>query len=406
MSVSVLDREPIVNRSSKLGGVALNESTRSGGIVVEAFPSIGELEGLREEWVALADHLRVELPFNGHDWLAAWWPNLRRTSRLTRDSLFVLAFRRDGQLIAVAPYMVTSRRVLGLPVLRVLQPIGTDPNITEVRCLLVAPHDERDVTAALIAYALESINCDAIVVGGLDGEGAAAQQLVMKHGVVESTPVSMFVIDLPADWDELRANLPRNIRESLRKCRNSLARDGHEPTFNVLETEKEIIDLLPQFFTLHRSRADATGTIHHRDVFGRDCDRQFMADVIKRLASQARARLFTMEIGGEIVAMRLAIVCNDCLYLYYSGYDVAWAKYSVMTSVTSEAIQYAIAAGYKRVNLSTGADQAKLRWRPREIVTRTVMMQKPTMRARVVHHAIEVGRSVRAKLEQRKSKSS
>ena len=200
-------------------------------------------------------------------------------------------------------------------------------------------------------------------------------------------------------------SLPRNIRESLRKCRNSLVRDGHTPTFSVLTTEAQIMAALPRFFELHRSRADATGTIHHRDVFGRDCDQQFVADIFRQLAGQSRARLFTMELGGEIVAMRLGIVCNDCLYLYYSGYDVAWGKYSVMTSVTSEAIQYAIANGFKRVNLSTGADQAKLRWRPREVATRTLVMQKPTVRARMVHQAIEVGRSVRARLEKRKAKS-
>jgi CelD/BcsL family acetyltransferase involved in cellulose biosynthesis len=406
MPVSVLEREPIVNRISKPWAGVFQDAQLPTGISVEPFRSIDGLGALSGEWADLAARLRPELPFNSHDWLTAWWRNLRRANRLTRDSLSVLAFRRNGELIAVAPYMITARHVLGLPVLRVLQPIGTDPNITEVRCLLVAPDDEQDVATALIAYALESIDCDAIVIGGLSGDGTAAQQLAIKAGVAETAPVSMFVIDLPATWDELRASLPRNIRESLRKCRNSLARDGHAPNFKVLESEQEIAELLPRFFDLHRSRADATGTIHHRDVFARDCDRQFVADVFGRFAGQSRARLFTMEIAGEIIAMRFGIVCNDCLYLYYSGYDVAWAKYSVMTSVTSEAIQYAIAGGFKRVNLSTGADQSKLRWRPREVAMRTLVMQKQTMRARVVHHAIEVGRSVRAKLEKRKSKSS
>jgi CelD/BcsL family acetyltransferase involved in cellulose biosynthesis len=77
-----------------------------------------------------------------------------------------------------------------------------------------------------------------------------------------------------------------------------------------------------------------------------------------------------------------------------------------MTSVTSEAIQYAIAAGFKRVNLSTGADQSKLRWRPREVLTRSLVMRKPTMRARLVHHAVEVGRSIRAKREKQKAAKS
>jgi hypothetical protein len=77
-----------------------------------------------------------------------------------------------------------------------------------------------------------------------------------------------------------------------------------------------------------------------------------------------------------------------------------------MTSVTAEAIQHAIAAGLKRVNLSTGADQSKLRWRPREVAMRTLVMQRATLRARVVRQAIGIGRSIRAKLEKRKAQSS
>jgi CelD/BcsL family acetyltransferase involved in cellulose biosynthesis len=402
MSVSVLEQNPTVNRT-KSGHGTFSIAHRPADIAVEALQSSNQLESLRAEWIALADRLRAELPFNTHQWMAAWWQNLRRANRLTRDAMCVLAFRRDGQLIAVAPYMVTSRHVMGLPVLRVLQPIGTDPNITEVRCMLVAPQDEHTVTMALVAHALESIACDAIVVSGLEADGEASRQLVLTKGAVESTPTSMYVIDLPATWDELRASLPRNIRESLRKCRNSLARDGHEPTFKVLRDANEIIALLPRFFDLHRNRSEAAGTIHHRDVFGRECDRQFVVDAINTFAALDRAYLFTMEIAGETVAMRLAFACNDCLYLYYSGYDFAWSKYSVMTSVTSEAIQYAIDAGFKRVNLSTGADQSKLRWRPREVPTRTVMVQKATLRARLAHRAIEAGRQVRAQLEKRKA---
>ena len=301
--------------------------------------------------------------------------------------------------------MVTSRRVLGLPLLRVLQPIGTDPNITEVRSILVAPHDEADAVAAMVEYACEFVNCDEMVVTGLSAAGQAAAELAALPNVVEATPLSMFVLPLLPTWDELRGALPRNMRESLRKCRNSLSRDGHEPVFKVLEDEHEIVNLLPRFFELHRSRADATETVRHNDVFGHESGRAFAADVLRLFAQAKRARLFTMEIAGEIVAMRLGFVSHDCLYLYYSGYDVAWGKYSVMTSVTAEAIQYAIAAGLKRVNLSTGADQSKLRWRPEEIVMRAFTFGKSTVRTRFAHQAVEAGRSMRKKWQQREKAS-
>ena len=72
-------------------------------------------------------------------------------------------------------------------------------------------------------------------------------------------------------------------------------------------------------------------------------------------------------IAGEAVALRLGFVHDDELYLYYSGYDPAWGRYSVMTTVVAEAIKWAIGQGFGRVNLSTGSDVSKTRWRPSHV---------------------------------------
>ncbi len=55
------------------------------------------------------------------------------------------------------------------------------------------------------------------------------------------------------------------------------------------------------------------------------------------------------------------------MYLYYSGYDPLWARYSVMTTTVAEALKYAIACGIKTVSLSPGREISKTRWGPRQI---------------------------------------
>ena len=58
---------------------------------------------------------------------------------------------------------------------------------------------------------------------------------------------------------------------------------------------------------------------------------------------------------------------HDSLYLYYSGFDPAWAKYSVATTVLAEALKWAIANGLLEANLATGDDVSKSRWGPHEV---------------------------------------
>jgi hypothetical protein len=68
-----------------------------------------------------------------------------------------------------------------------------------------------------------------------------------------------------------------------------------------------------------------------------------------------------------VVATRIGFVVGRSLYLYYSGFDPRWSKYSVMTTTVVEAIKYAIGEGLNALNLSPGTDVSKTRGSPREV---------------------------------------
>jgi hypothetical protein len=78
------------------------------------------------------------------------------------------------------------------------------------------------------------------------------------------------------------------------------------------------------------------------------------------------------------VAIRLALVAGRSLYLYYSGYEPAYAKYGVMTHVVAQAIRYAIENGFQTVNLSTGRDVSKTRWAPTKTTFRRAVLGSQT----------------------------
>lgn len=55
---------------------------------------------------------------------------------------------------------------------------------------------------------------------------------------------------------------------------------------------------------------------------------------------------------------------GDEIYMYFSGYDLGWSRFSVMTTTLAEAIKWAIDQKLRIFNLSTGNDVSKTRWRP------------------------------------------
>jgi CelD/BcsL family acetyltransferase involved in cellulose biosynthesis len=111
------------------------------------------------------------------------------------------------------------------------------------------------------------------------------------------------------------------------------------------------------------------------------------------LAARGAVRLFELKVNSQIVAIRIGFVVRDSLYLYYSGFDPAWARYSVMTTTMAEAIKYAIAQGIKTVNLSPTKDIAKTRWGPRQIDYRSAYQVSGRLRSRLARWAYLRARS-------------
>jgi CelD/BcsL family acetyltransferase involved in cellulose biosynthesis len=95
-------------------------------------------------------------------------------------------------------------------------------------------------------------------------------------------------------------------------------------------------------------------------------------------------RVFELKVADRVVASRLGFLLGDELYLYFSGFDPAMARYSVMTTTVAETIKWAIAQGVRFVNLSPGTDVSKTRWSPTTYVTCNGVLVSPTRRGPVI----------------------
>ncbi|MGQ0504499.1 MAG: GNAT family N-acetyltransferase, partial [Myxococcaceae bacterium] len=194
---------------------------------------------------------------------------------------------------------------------------------------------------------------------------------------------------LAPTWDLFKATLKRNIKESLRKCYNSLKRDGHAFTFEVVTEPGKVGVAIDEFLQLHAARAQTTDGVQHRNVFEWSSSQRFLKQLSEQFASEGVAKVFQLRIAGKLVASRVGFALGDTLYLYYSGYDPAWSQYSVMTTAVAESIRWAIDNGFRKVNLSTGNDVSKTRWGPEEITYMSGIQVSHSPRSRMAMMAFE-----------------
>jgi CelD/BcsL family acetyltransferase involved in cellulose biosynthesis len=362
---------------------------------IEKIETLEMLQALETEWRLLEKESGLGLPFLTWDWCVAWWQHLHEDKLAIRDTLFVRALRSgSGELVAIAPLMITRRPAVGPLCIRHLQFFGADPNITEVRGLLVRAEDRSEAHRALLAHLRElSRAWDTLMMSGVPMEDGVADVLTSVFPNAQWTKETPdFLLTMAPTWEEFRGKLSRNIKESLRKCYNSLKRDGHDFSLEVTSEPSQVPAALERFFFLHQARSELSGTVNHRNVFDAAMARRFLGEVCQRFAEKGTLRIFALKIGERTAAMRIGFVLGDSLYLYYSGYDPEFGKYSVMTTVVAEAIKYAIEHGFATVNLSTGNDVSKTRWSPSEVIFRQASIVSPSRRGELTHEAYQLAR--------------
>ena len=358
---------------------------------VQRVESPQDLVALAEDCARLGFAMQPRSPFASIDWLSLWWRHFREDRLLVHDEFYVHAVRDEhGALLAIAPLMLTERPGAGPLRCRYLTFFGGDKNVTELRGLICAPEHEAAVTRALLAHLEQhSDDWDWLAWSGVRRASEAYTVLNEADNFEWRRQTTDYVLPLPASWEEFRASRSRNIKESLRKCYNSLKRAGHRFEFRVIEAPTELPLALNRFFALHNRRAIASHLVRHEDVFATPHARNLLLDLAVFPGQTQRLLVFQLEILGSVVAVRLGFLLGDELYLYFSGYEPDWGRFSVMTTTVAETIKWAIDRRIRLVNLSPGTDVSKTRWGASAIVTCEGVKLSQTRRARLAFGVLQ-----------------
>jgi CelD/BcsL family acetyltransferase involved in cellulose biosynthesis len=313
-------------------------------------------------------------PFALHRWHRAWCAHfLRRDAHLQDHPLFYVFRDAQRRCVAIVPLVWTVRRLGPFPV-RSIDLLGADPALTALRGPLLRPGCERAVVRGIQHSLARLRGWHWVNWAGVGEEFAAALEQ-------ESRPTwyaqsADFVLDLPDSWTAFRTSLKRTMRDTLRHCYQSLEREGLQFEFRVAREPGAVRAALERFLELHDQRAHLLGGVRHANRFSGRRVREFLLAVGTDLADEAVIRIFELVIDSRVVASQIGFVVGDRLHLYYSGFDPAWARYSVITTTVAESIKHAIEQGLRSVSLSPGRDVGKSRWGPRAIPLKSGYIQR------------------------------
>lgn len=318
------------------------------------------------EWETLLASVPDALPFQTPAWCFAWFKAFGVRALWRHDTLQLIAFFSQNRLVGLAPVVRTRLGISDGIGVFIYRPIGSDPNLTEVRTPLIAPGFEAAVANSLLHHARMRKGIHKVMLPA----PLLADAMSPWHGwrKLDTRTVVMYRLAVGTDWAAFKTGLKRNIKESLRRCHNSLARESLSPRLEVVDVADAIAQRLDAFYALHGKRAALATTVSHPDYFAKAQHRELLANVLAHCNASPGLQpyLFCLWIEDQCVAMRLGFRTTRELYFYYSGYEPDWSQYSVMTTLVAEMLQWAIQQGLPSANLSVGTDVSKTRWSPSE----------------------------------------
>lgn len=346
------------------------------------------LEALRPEWTELFYASATPNPFAHPAWLLTWARHF-----IGPAQVYVVTVRdEEGALIGVAPFYRQRYSPRRAPAITALQLLGTGQHVhlTELPQILTKPGEERAVLRAMMHYLGErAAEWDWVEVALTPEQGWFEPQWLPREGPGEGSFVlhkatrPCVVLPLPPSWEELRAGMKRNIKESLRRGSNSLTREGHAWEVVAPDGPAGLAQAVDEIVGLHGARSEVQGKVRHPDYFADPADRAFLRDVAGRMFQAGHLTPCLLQVDGRTAAGRVLLHANGVTFFSFSGFDPAWWPYNVATTLVAECLRRAIARGDTLANLSPGPDVAKLRWSESLRLYQEFIMVGPRRRSRL-----------------------
>ena len=352
------------------------------------FTTACALEGLLPEWTALYHATATSNPFAHPVWMATWARHF-----VAPDDLYVVVVRDSaGELVAVAPFYRCHIAVGPGHVAMQLHLFGAGQHasLTELPQIVIRPGLERAALRAIVGYLSERVDeWDWVELALTPEQGWVEPEWLPSDGLgrgsfaLHKATRPCVVLPLPSSWEELRSGLKRNIKESLRRGANSLARAGHTWDVVTPETTAELTRAVGALIALHGARARLQGTVRHDNYVARHADQAFLHDVARRMFTAGDLQVCLLRVDDAPTAARLLLHGHGATFLSLSGFAPAWAPYNVATTLTAACLRRAIDHDDGMVNLSSGPDVAKLRWSEQLELHQVFIMVGSRRRSRV-----------------------
>jgi CelD/BcsL family acetyltransferase involved in cellulose biosynthesis len=319
-----------VNLAETLLGVVSAKHTETRRVKIEILAPQDLTNADVAAWTRLQGDDALASPFLSPKWVQT----LARCGGPDRKQLKIARLRDDGEAVGFMPARVA--RLTALP---------PGAPLCDYQGLVAEPRlrfDPREVVQAfgVARFDFDKLLADQAVFRSFARGGSCSQ-----------------VIDLREGYDAYEADRRAAGTDILKDCakkRRRLEREHGDVAFTAASASHADFD---QLIAWKRAQYATTG---QTDIF----DAGWPLDVLKALFdsedAEYRATLFTLHVGGKLIAGHLALCTPKIAHAWFIAHDDDFGRYSPGVILITEVIRWAAARGMAELDLGPGDYRFKL----------------------------------------------
>jgi CelD/BcsL family acetyltransferase involved in cellulose biosynthesis len=314
-------------------------------IEVNVVTRLGELETLREEWDELWHRCDPRTPFQRPEWIIAW------CRHFDCRSIWTPVVRRDGRLIAIAPWLIYQRDARRFIAFLAGGVSDYHDVIVDPSC---APAAFEQLFLCLLHHRARWDVCDFEELA----PWAMLRNQPAPHHFAEawSEDAPCPRLDVPGPTYALSAAVPKGQWGRFAKYRRRAERQG--PLALERTSGDGVAGAWGEVFQLHRARWERRG---QDGALGDERLQAFHAAAAAALAAVC-VSVDRVTLAGRTIAGLYGFVIGRVKYCYLQGIDPAFASLSPGLLLVGLVIEAAQQYGLERIDFLRGDEPYKLAW--------------------------------------------
>jgi len=310
----------------------------------------------------------------------SWWEAFGGQARLN-----VLVARSGSVPAAIAPFMLTRKRMYGLKV-RSLE-LAANPHTP--RSGIMTSRGMPEARLAILEHLLDrEREWDVLTLSQMPVEADLFEQvetLCHERRLLSGiwTASRSPYVDTTGDWGRYERTLRRKHRSNLRSRLSRLELLG-PVSLEIVTGGPDLAGALEEGL---RIEAAAWKAAAGSAILSEPRSALFYRNLADRASRRGRLTLNFLNVGGRRVAFHFSLLHEKKLFLLKPGYDPAYRAYSPGSLLLYLTLRDAFTRGIEEFDLAGDSDSWKMQWTNRTRGHAWLFVFAPRLRARLIHGA-------------------